>query len=114
LVDPWYGTEYSCFKAGADLMAKLRRAEQETLACFQLPAKNAFVPEKFELYSLESEKGKAPEVVAEDSFHRLWFKQDDEYLMPKSCVYLHFRNPLVYVSPLNCALSTMYAVKFYN
>ena len=53
-----------------------------------------------------------PSVLHEDEFSRLWFKQDNEYLLPKTCVTVLLRNPLAYLNPHHVNLTHMLAVMF--
>lgn len=36
---------------------------------------------------------------------RVWHKQDDYYLKPKSCMTFDFSSPIAYLDPLNCNLN---------
>lgn len=115
-IEEFYGTEYSCSKIDPTLLDKLEKTTIDG-SQFKLPEKNEFIPSNFELFpqllgKKEGQKILMPAVIKEDALTRVWFKQDDEYLLPKCCVYLHMRNPVVYTSPLNCALSTIFGDLF--
>lgn len=40
---------------------------------------------------------------------RMWFKQDDEFLVPKASFTIDFISPLVYMDPLSVNLTFLYA-----
>lgn len=43
---------------------------------------------------------------------RVWFKQDDKFLLPKANVMFDFVSPMAYLDPLNCNLTHMFVQLF--
>ena len=50
-----------------------------------LPARNEFIPSNFELVAREEESA-LPSVIYSSDMTQLWFKQDNAFLLPKTCV----------------------------
>lgn len=95
-------------KISPTLIDRCRKAVGEK-ADFKLPEKNDFIPTKFEIYPRDAKNNqKPPEILFNDPISRIWYKQDDEFLLPKCCVFIHLRSPVVYSDPLHNALSYMY------
>lgn len=56
--------------------------------------------------------GKVPHLIYRTNQSRLWFLQDDEYLLPKSFFAFELENPVAYLSPLNSAALSLFARLF--
>ena len=39
---------------------------------------------------------------------RVWYKQDDEFLLPKANLKFEFISPLAYLDPLNCTMTYLF------
>ncbi|RWS21989.1 Insulin-degrading enzyme-like protein, partial [Leptotrombidium deliense] len=72
-----------------------------------LPTPNEFVPSNFELVEREEEFDTTPKLLMNTETCRLWFRQDNIFLLPKASFYIIFRSPFVDVDPL---LSTSVAI----
>lgn len=48
-----------------------------------------------------------PRIIHDDAKARLWYKQDDEYMLPKSELLMHITSPVAAQSPLHAALTHM-------
>lgn len=103
--EEWYGTEY-----------KLEKIPQEKLKGWancglhdnlSLPEINEFIPTDFELVPREQEQSTSPVMIRDTGMTRLWFRQDDKFLLPKSFVNFEITSPLVYIDPLHANLATM-------
>ena len=55
---------------------------------FSLPLRNEFIPTNFEVAPREKEGAATPTMVRETPVSKLWFKQDDTFLLPKACMLL--------------------------
>lgn len=75
---------------------------------FNLPEKNEFIPTNFELKKCVEPAKKLPVIIENTPLCRVWFKQDDEYLLPKNCIYVQLRSPLVYADPLAANLTSIF------
>lgn len=113
----WYGTDYHKEKIGSKHLERYGNAK--AIPEFHMPDKNDFIPTNFNLFEPEKKSAVAanetgrpchtlPELLKSDQLTRIWYKQDDEFHLPKCCVLLQFRSPLVYSDPLNASLAYMY------
>lgn len=50
-----------------------------------------------------------PVIIQESLLTRVWYKQDDKFLLPRAHVQFELFSPLAYLDPLNCNLTYMYA-----
>ncbi|XP_018580177.1 insulin-degrading enzyme [Anoplophora glabripennis] len=103
--EPWYGTKYKKTYIpeetikdwnGAGLCPDLR-----------MPEKNEFIPTDFHLYPLDEDVTEHPAIIEDTALTRVWFKQDDQFLLPKANLMFDFVSPLAYLDPLNCNLTHM-------
>lgn len=102
--EPWYGTKYTKKNISEATLQKWSEAASNSL---HMPAKNEFIPTDFELKPRDTLKVKLPQILAERPLSRLWYKQDDEFLLPKACLTFELRSPLVYADPVNFNLANM-------
>ena len=111
--EPWYGTKYNKELISGEKLAIWSAATpNENL---HLPQPNEFIPTDFELTSRDNGHTLGPLVPAvleETSLSRLWFLQDNEFLLPKACVSLELLSPLAYASPHYTNLTSMFARVF--
>jgi insulysin len=78
-----------------------------------LPVPNLFIPTDFNILPIiEKEQTKAPQIIYDTDIIRVWFKQDTEYLKPKTMMNFDFSNPIVYLDPLNCNLAHLFSNLF--
>lgn len=78
----------------------------------KLPDPNPFIPTDFSLLPIENAEQTHPEIIHDSPLIRVWFKQDDEFLKPKSFMGFDFSNPIVYSDPLNCNLTHLFVQLF--
>ena len=79
----------------------------------RLPDKNDFIPTNFEL--CERDTGcsfEHPAILEQELFGRLWFKQDNEFLLPKNCINIEFKSPIAYSDPHHANLTYMFTTLF--
>ncbi|KAG8226944.1 hypothetical protein J437_LFUL004662 [Ladona fulva] len=126
--EPWYGTKY-----------KLETIPEETIEFWKqndlceklkLPPKNEFIPTTFDLLPRD-ENGKVnnivqrnrvagtqgidnnfPAIIQDTPLSRVWFKQDDEFLLPKANISFEFASPLAYLDPLHSNMMHMFVRLF--
>ncbi|CAH0553954.1 unnamed protein product [Brassicogethes aeneus] len=103
--EPWYGTKYKKIDIPKETLQDWEKAG----LCNELriPDKNEFIPTDFDLYPLEKDVPEHPLIIQDSALSRVWFKQDDKYLLPKANVMFDFVSPLAYLDPLNCNLTHM-------
>ncbi|XP_015602966.1 insulin-degrading enzyme isoform X2 [Cephus cinctus] len=106
----WYGTKYKKEKISEDIISKWSNAGLNK--DLRLPMKNEFIPTRFDIKAHESEVEKFPVIVEDTPLMRVWFKQDDEFLVPKANLTFDFVSPLAYLDPVNCNLTYMFVQLF--
>ncbi|XKL64356.1 hypothetical protein PGB90_004442 [Kerria lacca] len=105
-VEPWYGTKYKVERIANDLIEKW--ANVELSSDLHLPPPNEFITENFDLYPLEQTSSQHPYIIQESSLSRIWFKQDDEYKLPKLNVHLELFSPVAFLDPGNSNLTSIF------
>lgn len=78
----------------------------------RLPDPNHFIPTDFSLLNSESTDKTHPIIIHDTPLMRVWFKQDTEFLKPKTFMGFDFSNPIVYSDPLNCNLTHLFVQLF--
>ena len=73
--------------------------------------RNLFIPTDFSLLSRDLCSGD-PTILHQDSLGRVWFKQDQEFLLPKNFVTFNMRSPLAYFDPHHTNLTCMFVSLF--
>ncbi|CAH1259207.1 IDE [Branchiostoma lanceolatum] len=104
--EQWYKTQYKIEPISPDLIQQW--SEVETHPDLKLPLLNEFIPTQFEIKPRPEEAPSVPQCIKEDSMCKVWFKQDDAFLLPKACLNFEFINPVAYADPLNCNLAYMF------
>ncbi|XP_078036268.1 insulin degrading metalloproteinase isoform X2 [Augochlora pura] len=103
--EKWYGTKFKKEKIPKSTIEQWSNAGYNP--DLQLPQKNEFIPKRFDIKSAENVT-KYPVIIEDTPFMRLWFKQDDEFLVPKANLWIDFASPLTYIDPLSSALTVMF------
>ncbi|CAL1267103.1 unnamed protein product [Larinioides sclopetarius] len=97
--EKWYGTKY-----------RLDPIKEETLECWKaaklhpnlkLPLPNDLIPSNFDLIPLDPDNPKFPALIRNTKLCRLWFKQDDQFGLPKASLNFEIESPMAYVDPLH-------------
>lgn len=80
----------------------------------RLPEPNLFIPTDFSILDIEAENSEKvhPVIILDTPLMRVWYKQDTEFLKPKSFIAFDFSNPIVYSDPLNCNLTHLFVQLF--
>lgn len=111
LTEKWYGTKYGVENFGASAIESWSRDKDINEALF-VPPPNPFIPTDFALAPIESGGPKHPTILYDTPMMRVWFKQDTEFLKPKTIMGIDFTSPLAYSDPLNCNLTHMFVQLF--
>ena len=106
----WYGTKYHLEKISDELIAGWTTSGCNTNLKF--PEPNLFIPTEFELYPIEADVQKFPVILHDTPVMRIWYKQDTEFLKPKTIMNFDFSSPMAYADPLNCNLTHMFVQLF--
>ncbi len=73
-----------------------------------LPVPNDFIAEDVSMKALREDNPTTPELVHESGRQKIWFIQDDEFLVPKGATYINFRSTAVGQSADQTAAAVMY------
>ncbi|ORY83170.1 Metalloenzyme, LuxS/M16 peptidase-like protein [Protomyces lactucae-debilis] len=85
LTEKYYGTQYRLDDLDASLLEACRSAGESPIAELALPAKNEFVPERFDTGKHDVDrKSKHPDLLKDTPSMRLWHKKDDTFWVPKA------------------------------
>ncbi|XP_043685976.1 insulin-degrading enzyme isoform X1 [Vespula pensylvanica] len=104
--EKWYGTKFKKDKIQPEIIDKW--ATSNFNSDLHLPLKNEFIPTKFDMKQLQPDLDKFPVIIKDTPLLRVWFKQDDEFLIPKANLIFNFVSPLAYIDPINCNLLYMF------
>ncbi|OBZ83270.1 Insulin-degrading enzyme [Choanephora cucurbitarum] len=105
--ETWYGTEYKVIDFDDQLIKSLEHLEKDD--ALVLPNTNAFIPNNFETHKKQVDTpAKRPELIANTPMMRLWHKKDDIFWVPRANVWILFRSPLAYATPINCVKTRLY------
>ncbi|WP_439107888.1 insulinase family protein [Congregibacter sp.] len=102
---PYYGVPYS--ELGPEALM-LSRWQSDDLSGLHLPAANPFIAEDVELIALSDDNPALPELRVDQARKKLWFKQGEDFRVPKGAMYVSFRSPLVAATPEQKAASALY------
>lgn len=105
LTSPYYKVGYS--KLGPEALM-LSRWESDDIDGLHLPEPNPFIAEDVELVALADGNPPLPELRVQEPRKRLWFKQSEDFRVPKGAMYVSFRSPLVAATAEQKAASALY------
>jgi insulysin len=105
----FYGTEFSARTLAAGEGAWRSIDDKRLDARMQLPAANDFLPENVELRPLAADNPQHPARVVTRPDLNVWFRQDDEFRVPKGGIFTSFRSELPGRSARDAVLMEMYA-----
>ncbi|MFN2329873.1 MAG: insulinase family protein [Chromatocurvus sp.] len=74
----------------------------------RLPDPNQFIAEDVALLPLADENPELPEVRHEAERQRIWFRQSEEFRVPRGAMYINFRSPAVGESAAQTAAAVLY------
>lgn len=103
----WYGTEYSYKDLPSELVTKIRGVEVNDN--FHLPIPNEFIPENFEVKKRKVDTPtRHPFVIEDNNKFQIWFKQDDQFEVPKGTIELFFHLPPSNNDPVSWLYTILY------
>jgi secreted Zn-dependent insulinase-like peptidase len=73
-----------------------------------LPAPNEFIADNVELVAREKDNPAVPALVKDSKRLRIWFRQDDEFEVPKGAMYASFRSSRVSDTAADAAAAQLY------
>ncbi|KAK0157498.1 hypothetical protein PV328_011239 [Microctonus aethiopoides] len=107
----WYQTKFAKIKISDEVIKKWTAPGFNS--DLKIPDKNEFIPTNFYIKANENSKfDKYPVIIEDNQLMRVWFKQDDEFRVPKVKSFFNFINPLMYMDPISFHLTTMYILLF--
>ncbi|KAG5318579.1 IDE enzyme, partial [Pseudoatta argentina] len=108
-IESWYGTKYKKVKISKEIMDIWNSPGFND--DLKLPPKNEFIATTFDIKS-QTNVEKFPIILEDTSFVRLWYKKDDEFLVPKAKMIFDFFSPFAYMDPLSCNFTYMFIKLF--
>jgi secreted Zn-dependent insulinase-like peptidase len=105
-VSTHYQVPYAVHRPDAAELQRWRGAVAP--AALSLPAPNEFIAEDVGLVELAAGNPRQPEVAHQGGRLRIWFRQDDEFRVPRGAIYVNFRSPVVSQSAEQTALAVIY------
>ncbi|CAD6193834.1 unnamed protein product [Caenorhabditis auriculariae] len=106
--EPVYGTEIRVAEISQENIQRFDDALKSRHPNMHLPEKNEYIPTKFDLKPRVDIKSEHPQLIHEDGWSRIWFKQDDEYKMPKAETKIALTTPIVAYDPRRSLLSSLW------
>ncbi len=89
----YYGVPYARRTvAGAELEAWSSQLGADAL---RLPSPNPFIAEDVSLVKIADDNPEVPTIALQRGRQTVWFRQDDEFRVPKGATYINFRSPAV-------------------
>ncbi|CAK1587423.1 unnamed protein product [Parnassius mnemosyne] len=108
--EPWYGTKYlqeDIEEATIDTWRNARAGDT-----LHLPERNQFIPTRLQLEPSTDPTldAVAPAIIKDTPLMRLWFKRDNEFMLPKAFITFDLVSPLAYSDPSNCSLTSVWVL----
>lgn len=103
--EKWYGTHYKLQPIPENILDIWRNVK--THPSYKLPPPNEFIPTSFELLPRD-DVSKHPQLIENTAMGHLWFKQDEEFLLPKCVLTFEIESPLAYLDPLHYNMNNLF------
>lgn len=103
--EPYYGILYHTEKISTDKMQELQNAGLHN--DLFLPQPNRFIPTDFQMLSLKNITPH-PEIIINNPYMRVWFKQDSQFLIPKMNIKLKLLLPFATLDAVYYNLTCLY------
>jgi insulysin len=98
----WYGTKHRVEKLPSDFLGGIAAAfkGEERPERLGLPHKNEYIPNQLDVEKSEVEHpAKIPKLIRNQDEVRVWWKKDDQFLLPKANVQVCLRTPISNLTP---------------
>lgn len=110
--DPWYGARYALKPLSQEQLARWRAAQRPAELAITKP--NPFIPKDLAIKPMRGtpqpegipSAAAKPELLLDEGGVRLWFKQDQEFLVPRANFYVYAMTPLFNRDLRNSLLAT--------
>ncbi|KAI5958477.1 STE23 [Candida margitis] len=108
--EKWYGTEYQVQDIPQALIASINKPTSNN-SHLHFPSPNPFIPTNFDILTKKSVEHPqiAPYLVNHDNKMNLWYKQDDQFEVPKGTIEIVFHLPGSNVDVASATKSVMFA-----
>ncbi len=107
LESPFYAVPYSVAPLATE--RTVIGANDPALAALHLPAANEFIADDLALAELPDDSPAVPVLAHASASQEIWFRQDDEFRLPKGVIQIGFRAPGVNSSVDASAKAALYA-----
>lgn len=104
-VSPFYAVPFA--RLGPEQIM-LRRWQSGDSADLHLPAPNPFIVEDVDLRPVAADNGAQPQLRLEQARKRIWYRQAEEFRVPKGALYVSFRSPLAGATAEQRAAASLY------
>lgn len=102
---PYYRVPYS--ELGPEALM-LSRWQSDDIDGLHLPTANPFIAKDVQLVAVTDDNPPLPELRIQQPRKKLWFKQGEDFRVPKGAMYVSFRSPLVADAAEQKAASALY------
>ncbi len=106
LTTEYYRVPYARHSLDAQALSAWEAAATDD--ALHLPAPNEFIAEDVDLVDIARNNPPVPTVALELERQVVWFRQDDEFRVPKGATYINFRSPEVGQSAAQTAAAVLY------
>ncbi|CAL4184856.1 unnamed protein product [Meganyctiphanes norvegica] len=106
LVEKWYDTRYCLENITGEDIKKWKILIPNDYLHF--PPKNDLVPCNFDIICDQQFKSSFPEIIYQCPLTQVWFKQDDEYKLPKANIFIEFFSTFANLDPIHSNLLYLY------
>ncbi|XP_066923110.1 insulin-degrading enzyme-like [Clytia hemisphaerica] len=98
-----YGAEYNVSQIPQNYIDEWRKVTISDK--FRLPHENPFIPESLDVKvaKSEAEEKNVPQLIKDTNMMRVWYKADDTFVLPKSCIDIHLYSPMSSLTPAHAA-----------
>jgi len=104
--EKWYGVKYKTEIIDEEMINTwVGCGLNEKLS---LPLKNELITTDFDLIQRNQEFLNHPMIIEQTDLGRLWYRQDEEFLLPKSCITIEIKSPICYNDPHMANLNHMF------
>lgn len=105
-VSPYYGVPYA--QRGPEAIMLSQWQEAPANAALHLPAPNPFIAENLDLLPIAEDNPAIPEVRLDTPRKRIWYRQAEDFRVPKGALYISFRSPLVGATAAQKVTASLY------
>ena len=106
--EKWYGTEYEVQEIPQGLLDQIKNPASNQHLHF--PAPNPFIPTNFDILGKKLQSPQvSPYLISHDNKMNLWYKQDDQFEVPKGTIEIVFHLPASNVDVESATKSVVFA-----